>query len=438
MIKKHLHWVLVGGGAVILAGAFGLMSNNAEATRSPEPLAINQPHSDEVQVPLDIPTRSATESKAAPAQPELSGEWLTVKVKSGDNLSTLFDRNGLSPQEVYKVSSNKAAVKKLKRLYPGEQIKLRIDDNLLTELVYEYDIGQSLHLSRNNERFEAEIIEKPLEHRSARTTGVINDSLFLSAQKAGLSDKLTMELAGVFGWDIDFVLDIRQGDSYAVIYEELFLDGEKVRDGNIIAATFTNKGKAYQAVRYTDPAGRSDYYDPKGRSMRKAFLRTPVDFSRISSRFNLRRRHPVLNKIRAHKGVDYAASTGTPIKATGEGKVIHKGTKGGYGRTVIIQHGSRYSTRYAHMSKYARGIRKGKRVKQGQIIGYVGKSGLATGPHLHYEFRVNGAVRNPLTVRLPDAQPLPKKYMDNFKTQARQLLVSLDLLKRTNLALATP
>ncbi len=435
MIGKNLHWLLVLGGTVILGTVIGILPDNAEATRA---LETNAPATviehEAAPTTLDIPSRSATQTEPAAAPIEQPGEWHTVKVKSGDNLSLMFARNNLSPQELYKVASNKHAAKQLKNLFPGDEINLRIDEGTLTELSYEFDLGQSLHMIRDGDSFEAEIIEKPLEYRTAQATGVIKDSLFSSAQTAGLSDKLTMELASIFGWDIDFVLDIRQGDSFAVIYEEVFLDGEKVRDGNIVAATFNNKGTAYQAIRYADASGRNDYYSPDGRSMRKAFLRTPVDFSRISSRFNLKRKHPVLNTFRAHKGVDYAASRGTPIKATGDGKVIYRGTKGGYGKTVIIQHGSSYSSLYAHMSNYKRGVRNGTRVKQGQIIGYVGSSGLATGPHLHYEFRVNGVHRNPLTIKLPDAQPLSKQYMADFQSHANPLVASLSLLSKISVA----
>ena len=435
MVGKNLHWLLVLGGAVILGIAIGILPDDAEATRAPDDTVLQG--IDEIPTSLEIPSRLDNETTPLAVTPELPGTWQTATVKSGDNLSLLFDRNDLSPQELYKVTSNKTAAKQFKRLYPGDEIKLRIDENKLTELSYEFGLGKSLHMLRNEDSFEAEIIERPLEYRSRQATGSIDNSLFLSAQAAGLSDKLTMELAGIFGWDIDFALDIRQGDNFAVIYEEVFLDGEKVRDGKIIAATFTNRGKPFQAIRYTDSNQHTDYYSADGRSMRKAFLRTPVDFSRISSRFNLKRKHPVLNRIRAHKGVDYAAKRGTPIKATGDGKIVHRGRKGGYGSTVVIQHGSSYSTLYAHLSNYARGIRNGSRVKQGQIIGYVGSSGLATGPHLHYEFRVNGSVRNPLTVKLPAAQPLPKKFMADFKVQANQLMASLDLLNQTKLALAS-
>ena len=251
-------------------------------------------------------------------------------------------------------------------------------------------------------------------------------SLFLAGQRAGLSDKLIMEMVSLFGWDIDFALDIRKGDEFKLIYQEQYKDDQKVGDGPIVAAVFTNRNEAFRAVRYTTPDGDTNYYNENGASMRKAFLRTPLKFSRISSRFNLRRKHPVLNRIRAHKGVDYAAPTGTPIKATGDGTVTLAGRKGGYGRTVILKHGGTRSTLYAHMSSISKNIRRGKRVKQGQIIGYVGKSGLATGPHLHYEFRVNGVHRNPLTVKFPNASGVPKKYLADFKQQTAVHLAQLE------------
>lgn len=435
MVGKNLHWLLVLSGTAILLIAIGILPDDAKATRAPD-FTASQPHI-EPPTKLEIPDQPSNEPEQLTITPKLPGQWQTATVKSGDNLSLLFDRNNLSPQELYKVTSNKTATKQLKRLFPGDEIKLRIDENKLTELSYKFDLGKSLHMVRNEDSFDVEIIERPLEYRNAQATATIDDSLFLSAQAAGLSDKLTMELAGIFGWDIDFALDIRQGDNFAVVYEEVFLDGEKVRDGNIVAATFTNRSKSFEAIRYTDSNNRTDYYSADGHSMRKAFLRTPVDFSRISSRFNLKRKHPVLNRIRAHKGVDYAASRGTPIKATGDGKIIHRGKKGGYGNTVIIQHGSSYSTLYAHMSNYARGIRAGSRVKQGQTIGYVGSSGLATGPHLHYEFRLNGSVRNPLTVKLPDAHPLSKEFLTDFKQQANQVMANLKLLNQTNLTVAS-
>ena len=261
----------------------------------------------------------------------------------------------------------------------------------------------------------------------------INDSLFLSAKRVGLSDKLIMQLISIYGWDIDFALDIREGDSFTLIYLEQQKDGVKVADGPIIAAEFINRGVTLRALRYSHEDGRHDYYSENGDAMRKAFLRTPLELARITSRFNLKRKHPILNTIRAHKGVDYAASIGTPIKATGNGTVTLVGKKGSFGRTIILKHGGKYSTLYAHLHKYARGIRKGKRVTQGQIIGYVGKSGLANGPHLHYEFRVNGEHQNPLTVNLPRVKSIGVEALPKFLQTIKPMIAKLDKLtgKRT-------
>ena len=431
-LGHYSHWLLVVGGVTLIGITFSIMPHDAEATRNDIPLAVSHTST----LTLAIPERLHTTPTTPPLQDNTANlSWTTVEVQSGDSLSALFARHGLSQQDVFRITANAEAAKHLKRIYPGDTLQLAIQDNKLSQLIYEFEIAKRLQLQREGDIFHARIVEQKLEHRITQSAGTIEDSLFLSAQKAGLSDRLTMELAGIFGWDIDFALDIRSGDSFAVLYEEHYLNGEKVRDGDIIAAEFTNRGTTYQAIHYGAHPDQNDYYAPNGKSMRKAFLRTPVEFSRISSRFNLKRKHPVLNKIRAHKGVDYAAPTGTPIRATGNGKVTLRGVKGGYGNTVIIQHGSAYSTLYAHMSRFARGISHGKRVKQGQIIGYVGQSGLATGPHLHYEFRVNGVHRNPLTVKLPTAKPLPQRYLADFQQHAKPLLSRLEVVKRTQLAL---
>ena len=240
-----------------------------------------------------------------------------------------------------------------------------------------------------------------------------------------------MELADILGWDIDFALDIRRGDEFYIMFEEKFLEGEKVDNGNILLAQFINQGKEITAIRYENESEEVDYFNPDGLSMRKTFRRNPLDIVRITSRFNLKRKHPVLHKIRAHRGVDYAASTGTPIRATGDGKVINARRKGGFGNTVIIQHGQKYNTLYAHLSKYGKGIKEGRYVKQGQIIGYVGSTGLATGPHLHYEFRVNGVHRNPLTVSLPSAKPIKASEKDRYLKHAKQEMESLASYKES-------
>ena len=313
----------------------------------------------------------------------------------------------------------------LKNLRPGQELHILLEDGMFRELIYDIDLTHSLHIRRADKRFTSEMLITELETRIATAAATITSSLFLAAQNAGLSDNLTMQLVHLFGWDIDFALNIREGDSFALIYEEQFKDGEKLKDGPILAAEFINRNKTYRAVRYTNRDGHTDYFADSGHSMRKAFLRTPLDFQRISSRFSLKRKHPILNRIRAHRGVDYAAPNGTPVKATGDGIVVHAGRKGSYGNTIILKHGGKYSTVYAHLSRIARGIKRGKRVSQGQTIGYVGTTGLATGPHLHYEFRINGVHRNPLTVTLPKAMQIPAPQMGRFKTTTRPMLAQL-------------
>jgi len=372
-----------------------------------------------------------------PATNLQAGKLQQVTIRRGDSLSMAFDRIGLPPSQIQAVMELGKNSKVLTRLHPGDQLKIYTsqDGSQLRGLIYHIDENHRLEIAMGSEGLNSQIIESPIETRISHATGTIDSSLFLAAQQSGLSDNLTMELANLFGWDIDFALDIRAGDQFSLVYEEQYLHGKKLHDGNILAAEFINQDHSYRAIRFTDDEGHSGYYTPDGKSVRKAFLRTPVDFKRISSRFSLHRKHPKLNTIRAHKGVDYAAARGTPIRATGDGKVIYRGVKGGYGNVVILQHGTSYSTLYGHMSRFARGIYSGRQVHQGQIIGYVGMTGLATGPHLHYEFRVNGVHRNPLTVHLPDAAPLPKQYRAAFDMTSQPLLAQLDTLKRTMLAL---
>ena len=357
--------------------------------------------------------------------------WESMKVASGDSLSLIFDRLHIKPTVLHQIMTLGDDVAILKRLMPDHEIRYQLEDGELEGLQYEINLTDTLHITRHDGRFSAETVTKELETRISEATGVIADSLFLTAQRAGLSDNLTMQLIDLYGWDIDFALDIRKGDRFYVVYEEKYKDGVKVQDGPILAAEFINQGKSFRAVRYTYADGHSDYYNENGYSMRKAFLRTPVKFTRISSGFSLARKHPILNRIRAHKGVDYAAPIGTPVKATGDGIVAFAGTKGGYGRAIILRHGEKYSTLYGHLSKYAGGIRAGNRVKQGQIIGYVGMSGLATGPHLHYEFRIDGVHHNPLTVELPKAIGISNNIMADFRSQTTPLLAQLDSFVKT-------
>jgi murein DD-endopeptidase MepM/ murein hydrolase activator NlpD len=380
-------------------------------------------------------TLEATEEQESLASPApIIENWIEYEVRSGDSLSTLFKRAGLSARDVYQVSQATQEAGVLKRLFPGQTLSFLIEGGEMEKLRFSQDQLNSVQLERTEDGYKVEQISltPDVEHRIV--SGKITNSLFLDAERAGLSGRMIMQMAQILGWDIDFALDIRKNDSFRVLYEEKFLDGKKIGEGDVLAVEFKNRGRTVRALRFVDSNGDTNYYTPEGESMRKAFLRSPVDFRRISSSFNPERYHPVLGKKRPHRGTDYAAATGTPIKAAGDGKIIWRGTKGGYGRTIIIQHGGNITTLYGHMNGYKSGLSNGSRVKQGQIIGYVGSSGLATGPHLHYEFRVNGVHKNPVTVALPHAQPVPSKERAAFTKQSSQLLALLE--GETTIALA--
>ena len=359
----------------------------------------------------------------------------SVTVASGDTLSTVFSRVGLDANALHEAIGSSKEAKRFGRLHVGQVLEFKLTaDGKLERLGSKLSDLESISLTRSDNGFS---FKRELVKPDVRTTyahGVINSSLFLSAKRAGLSHSLTMDLANVFGYDIDFAQDIREGDEFEVIYEEHVVGNKQVGSGNILSARFTNRGKTYTAVRYTSKQGVTSYYNADGMSMRKAFIRTPVDFARISSKFSMGRRHPILNKIRAHKGVDYAAPRGTPIKAAGDGRIMLAGRRGGYGNTVIIQHGNSYRTLYGHMQGFAKGIRNGVSVKQGQIIGYIGTTGLSTGPHLHYEFQVNGRHVDPLSQKLPMADPIARNEKQRFLEQSKPLMARMDQEKATLLA----
>ncbi len=404
---------------------------------APQPgtAAIQIPDEQQLEVTEVVPEVMEMMDLPPPDLDEEPGKWLKETVTSGDSLALIFARLGLSPQQLHRLTHSSEEAEQLTSIKPGESLHIRLDqENNLQELIYQPNPVETLHFTPSEDGFHARTETKDLEPRKGYLSGTIVSSFYLSAQKAGLSDALIMDLATIFGWDIDFALEIREGDSFSVVYEEDFVDGERYGNGRILAAEFTNRGKSYRAIRYDKDDGDYDYYSPDGRSMRKAFLRAPVDFRRISSRFSKQRWHPVLGKKRPHRGVDYAAAIGTPIKAAGDGRVTFRGVKGGYGNTVIIKHGSEYSTLYGHMSRFRSSVKKGAKVRQGDIIGYVGKTGLATGPHLHYEFRINGAHKNPLTVKLPASKPIEEKYKEDFLKVSKQYAKTLDLLNRALLA----
>ncbi|MCZ6474755.1 MAG: M23 family metallopeptidase, partial [Gammaproteobacteria bacterium] len=344
-------------------------------------------------------------------------------------LELLFRRNGLSLADLAAMTGLGDAREHLRLLRPGDTIEISHQAGRVLSLAKQLDDVSVLQVDRNTTGFYADILTREVDIRSVSRHGVIQSSLFEAGTAASISDAVTMNMAGIFQWDIDFIQDVRVGDDFTVIYEELWRDGVKLRDGEIVAAEFINQGTPYRAVRYVFSGGDSDYFTPDGRSVRKAFIRAPVDFARVSSSFNLNRRHPILNTIRAHRGVDYAAPTGTPVIAAGDGKVTFRGVRNGYGNTIILQHGGNITTLYGHLSRFA-SFRIGSRIKQGQTLGFVGQSGLATGPHLHYEYRLNGVHRNPRTVTLPPADPIPAEHWEDFLTAAAPLWRQLDLYQR--------
>ncbi len=396
---------------------------------APAPVAESR-----IEVALAEPVQ-AIQATPVPVAPPLPGSWHSETVRKGDTLSALFKRASLSQTTLHELLQAEGLGSEFRALRPGDEVRFRIDGDELFELAYANDRLSTLHVTLGDDGWSATTVDTPVEVRTRFVGGVIQQSLYVSALEAGLDDRLIMELVGIFGWDIDFALDIRVGDHFGLLHEEYYAeDGTKLDDGHILAASFTNQGKSFHAVRFTDATGTPNYFAPDGYSMRKAFLRSPVDFRRISSHFRGERYHPVLGVKRPHRGVDYAAATGTPVKAAGDGKVIHAATKGGYGKTVILQHGGRYRTLYAHLNGYARGLRNGQRVRQGQTIGYVGATGLATGPHLHYEFLVDGTHRNPLTVDLPKADPLAPELLPEFRAIAEPRLAQLALHEQVLLA----
>jgi len=438
--KTDIHKkVILGSSLVLPIFCFLLLMDNSEShTRNLNSSNKTDVESQHITLKLPLPEMSTSDGIVVSKSNFTSVDHnrKSAIVKKGDTLTHIFKRVGLNKSQLNKVIGLGKKIKPFTRLIPQQQFEFTMNEqNELIQMVYHANKTRKHVLQKKNNNYIIYKESKNLEPRVTYAKGTINSSLFESAKNSGLSTELTMELAHLFGWDIDFALDIRQGDSFVVMYEELFLDGEKIKDGNILAAEFTNQGKRFKAIRYTNEKGNSSYYSENGENMRKAFLRTPVDFTRISSRFGSRY-HPILKKRKSHKGVDYAAPRGTPVKAAGDGKIIWRARKGGYGKAVIIQHGNRYSTLYGHLKSYNRKAKRNRMIKQGQIIGYVGSTGRATGPHLHYEFRVNGVHRNPLTIKLPSASPIDKKYLSDFLAKSRPLISQLELIKNVNVAMS--
>ncbi len=403
-----------------------LLTKSNHKSNSSATLTLSNPTNVATKEPvLQLPSMAVAQATEL-AKPGLA-VWQTITVQVGDTLSILFDRLGIPKITLTNLLSSGKKVEELAKIYPGQKLDFLFDDsNELKAVKLNVSSTKTLHLTNEGNKFNYSYEEQTPIKKLNFTTGQITGSLYYSAQKAGLDDKLIMQMAEILGCDIDFTLDIRDNDSFRVLYEEEFVDQKRINPGKILALEFNNQGKLYKAIRYKDDKGRDSYYSPDGYSLQKAFLRSPVEFTRISSHFSHARRHPVLHKIRAHKGVDYAAPMGTPVKSAGDGRITFLGNKGGYGKAVEVTHGNKYSTFYAHLSRFNKHIKNGSYVKQGQIIGYVGKTGLASGPHLHYEFRINGVHHNPVTVSLPSSNPIPSKNKSDFSSHAKNMLALLD------------
>jgi murein DD-endopeptidase MepM/ murein hydrolase activator NlpD len=352
---------------------------------------------------------------------------IEVIVSRNDTLDRIFRRLKLDLADLATMRGLPGIKAGLDKLRPGEALTLLHRDGSLFGFQRQLSPSETLKVVRESDGFRADVLENPLEIHERTVRGVIDSSLFEAVAGAGAHDQTALALAEIFGWDIDFVLDIQPGDSFVVTYQEVEQDGEYIKDGPILAASFVNQGKEYQAVRYVDPAGGTRYYTPEGKSVYKAFLRAPLQFTRVSSRFNMSRRHPILNTIRAHKGVDYAAPTGTPVRAAGDGRIRFAGVKGGYGNVLEIDHSRGIVTRYGHLSRFAKGMRVGKHVEQGTVIAFVGMTGLATGPHLHYEYQVNGVFKNPQSIKTAEVKSIDPKWMDDFRAKSAPLLASLEI-----------
>ncbi len=389
--------------------------------------------------PKPVELKTVIESLALPTATVLNQEdntyWRDVRIQRGDTIASILNRLQIDDAAAVNFLRSAKDAKTLYQLVPGRSVRAQTtEDGVLIALRYIAADSIQLSVDRIGDEFKANEQAAPLNTRVVMKSGEIRSSLFGATDAAGVPDAISTQMAEVFSSDIDFHLDIRKGDRFSVVYEMLYHNGEPVKAGRVLATQFINQGKTYQAVYFKDREGREGYYTPEGNNLRKAFLRSPLEFSRITSGFTNARFHPVLKTWRAHKGVDYGAPTGTRIRATADGTVAVAGKHSGYGNLVVIQHKGNLSSAYGHLSAFAKGLRKGARINQGDVIGYVGSTGLATGPHLHYEFRVAGVQRNPLTVPMPQSFPIAAQYKNDFFADVRPLNAQLELLRGLNIA----
>jgi len=405
-----MSWLLAGTSFPLVAAAVTWLLVRSPAAEAPEPIDLT------------------ALVQQAPEPADDGPDSVEYTVQRDDTLDQIFRSVGLDVDTLAELRARPEIRKALDILRPGDIITLVHANGVLQSLNRQISNTLTLSVARAGDGYAVNYIENPLETETVGKRARIESSLFAAGQEAGMNSRTIMTLANqIFGWDIDFALDIREGDEFGVLYEQKFQDGGYVTDGRVLAAEFVNQGKTHRAVWFESKDGAVEgYFTPEGKGMRKAFLRAPLDFTRISSVFNPRRVHPLSGRVRAHKGVDYAAPTGTPIFAAGDGRIEFAGRKGGYGNAVIIDHGRGITTLYGHMSRFGKAARGGRAVRQGELIGYVGSTGASTGPHLHYEYRVKGVHKDPSTIPLPRTE-IPSQYLAEFRTQAEVVLARLEL-----------
>jgi len=361
--------------------------------------------------------------------------WRTVKTQRGDTIDELLRRLDVNDTAASEYLRNTKDALSLQQLSSGKDVQTETNKkgNLIS-LRFTDNNGNQIFIEKKGDHYITHKSSKQIEKRIFMRTGEIESTLFAATDAAGLNDIVANQLADIFSGDIDFHRDLRRGDTFSLIYEMNYVNGEPLNNGNILAAEFHNQGQKYRALYYEITTGNGSYFSQDGKNMRKAFLRSPLEFTRVSSGFQQSRFHPILKEWRAHKGVDYAASTGTKVKATADGVVAFAGKQGGYGNMVTISHQGRYSTLYGHLSRFSNGLHVGQRISQGEIIAFVGQTGLATGPHLHYEFKINGQQRDPLRVPLPDAKPINAIQKSQFQTATLEMVERLNVLSGYRLA----
>ncbi|MBE20124.1 MAG: peptidase M23 [Gammaproteobacteria bacterium] len=409
--KKHGYSIVIGFLLLIIIGIL----SNIKVDTSPQKNALSS----------TIPLEFLISKEESIQESDSAYKTRTALIKRNDTLFSILKRLDVEDGNIINLI-NSPNSRLLSQIKIGKSLEIRTNDsNEIITLKYINDFKSGVVAKRREDDYEITKYVLATEKTKIYKNVTINNSLYVDGLKENIPDSVIMDLVYIFGWDIDFVHDIRPGDTYSLIYEEVLVNGEKKLNGDILIAEFINNNKKYTAIRYKLKNGKSEYFSPEGRNVKKAFLRSPVKFSYISSKYNLKRRHPILHKIRAHTGVDYAAAKGTPIRATGNGTIIYAGPKGGYGNLLEIKHTEDYSTRYAHLNRFQNSIKVGKKVKQSDIIGFVGKTGTATGYHLHYEFRVNGKHTNPLTVKLPNADPIEKSERNLFQIYTKRIVSEL-------------